>query len=82
MYKKTGSSYSILLHRGGKMNGRVDWRVVGGCWEGGGRVLGVCWEGGVWVVGGWWEGAGNVVGGWWEDCGRLVGRWMGGWMGQ
>ena len=39
MYKKTGSSYSILLHRGGKMNGRVDWRV-GGRWEGSGRVVG------------------------------------------
>ena len=45
MYKKTGSSNSILLHRGGKMNGRVDWRVdggrvVGGRWVGAGRVLG------------------------------------------
>ena len=56
MYKKKGSSYSILLHRGGKMNGRVDWRVVGGSWVGAGRV-----------VGGWWEGAGSVMGRWWEN---------------
>ena len=33
MYKKTGSSYSTLPNRGGKMNGRV----VGGCWEDSGR---------------------------------------------
>lgn len=55
----------ILLHRGGKMNGRVDWRVdggrvVGGRWVGAGRVLGGCWEGG----GRWWEGDGRVLGGW------------------
>ena len=61
MYKKTGSSYSILLHRGGKMKGRVEWRVEGGWWEGGGQVLGV-----------WWEGGGQVVGGCWEDGGRSL----------
>ena len=40
MYKKTGSSNSIPLHRGGKMNGRVDWREVGRRWESGGQVVG------------------------------------------
>ena len=42
----------ILLHRGGKMNGRVDWREMGGRWE----------MGGLEVVG-WWEGGGREVGG-------------------
>ena len=57
MYKKTGSSYSILLHRGGKMNGRV----LGGWWEDCGRVLGECWAGDGRMVGRCWEGAGRVV---------------------
>ena len=44
------------------MKGRVDWRVVGGWLEGGGRV-----------VGGWRVGAGRVEGGCWEGGGRVVG---------
>ena len=45
------------------MNGRVDWRVVGGSWVGAGRVVGGCWVGGGRVLGRWWVGGGRIVGG-------------------
>ena len=64
MYKKTGSSYSILLHRGGKMNGRV----LGGWWEDCGRVVGRCMR----VVGRWCESSGKVDGGWMQSVCRYI----------
>ena len=68
MYKKTGSSYFILLHRVEKMNGRVDWRVVVGWWVSGRRVVGGLWEDCGQVVGGLWEGSGKVY----EGGGKMV----------
>ena len=56
MVLPTTGKLSALSASSGKRNGRVDWKVVGGWWEGG-------LEGVRRLVGGWWEGGGRIVGG-------------------